>query len=117
MRAEQDQRQPRVDVACGAAADGRGERPAAAAVDVDERRVGHLAGAQPERSRDVAGLVDGVVVGGELVGEERADRVVVLDEDDSGVSGEADERIRTADPFITSEVLYQLSYVGKTRRV
>jgi hypothetical protein len=24
----------------------------------------------------------------------------------------ADERIRTADPFITSEVLYQLSYVG-----
>jgi hypothetical protein len=27
-------------------------------------------------------------------------------------SGEADARIRTADPFITSEVLYQLSYVG-----
>ena len=26
---------------------------------------------------------------------------------------EADARIRTADPFITSEVLYQLSYVGK----
>ncbi len=26
--------------------------------------------------------------------------------------GEADARIRTADPFITSEVLYQLSYVG-----
>ncbi len=25
----------------------------------------------------------------------------------------ADERIRTADPFITSEVLYQLSYVGE----
>jgi hypothetical protein len=25
---------------------------------------------------------------------------------------EADVRIRTADPFITSEVLYQLSYVG-----
>ena len=25
---------------------------------------------------------------------------------------EADARIRTADPFITSEVLYQLSYVG-----
>jgi hypothetical protein len=25
----------------------------------------------------------------------------------------ADARIRTADPFITSEVLYQLSYVGK----
>ena len=25
---------------------------------------------------------------------------------------EADERNRTADPFITSEVLYQLSYVG-----
>src|SRR4051812_10528062 len=25
---------------------------------------------------------------------------------------QADERIRTADPFITSEVLYQLSYVG-----
>ena len=24
----------------------------------------------------------------------------------------ADARIRTADPFITSEVLYQLSYVG-----
>ena len=27
-------------------------------------------------------------------------------------SGKADARIRTADPFITSEVLYQLSYVG-----
>jgi hypothetical protein len=27
-------------------------------------------------------------------------------------SREADARIRTADPFITSEVLYQLSYVG-----
>ena len=26
---------------------------------------------------------------------------------------EADGRTRTADPFITSEVLYQLSYVGK----
>jgi hypothetical protein len=30
----------------------------------------------------------------------------------SGAFGGADERIRTADPFITSEVLYQLSYVG-----
>jgi SAM-dependent methyltransferase len=28
-------------------------------------------------------------------------------------SRRADERIRTADPFITSEVLYQLSYVGE----
>src|SRR6266852_3679668 len=28
---------------------------------------------------------------------------------------EADARIRTADPFITSEVLYQLSYVGGAR--
>jgi hypothetical protein len=27
---------------------------------------------------------------------------------------EADARIRTGDPFITSEVLYQLSYVGET---
>ena len=27
-------------------------------------------------------------------------------------SAEADARIRTGDPFITSEVLYQLSYVG-----
>jgi hypothetical protein len=27
-------------------------------------------------------------------------------------TSEADARIRTADPFITSEVLYQLSYVG-----
>ena len=30
---------------------------------------------------------------------------------------EADARIRTADPFITSEVLYQLSYVGETKRI
>jgi hypothetical protein len=30
----------------------------------------------------------------------------------SGPFCRADERIRTADPFITSEVLYQLSYVG-----
>ena len=29
----------------------------------------------------------------------------------------ADARIRTADPFITSEVLYQLSYVGANRIV
>ena len=27
----------------------------------------------------------------------------------------ADARIRTADPFITSEVLYQLSYVGSDK--
>jgi hypothetical protein len=30
---------------------------------------------------------------------------------------EADARIRTADPFITSEVLYQLSYVGALKRI
>ena len=30
---------------------------------------------------------------------------------------EADARTRTGDPFITSEVLYQLSYVGETSRV
>ena len=30
---------------------------------------------------------------------------------------EADARIRTADPFITSEVLYQLSYVGRVFRL
>ena len=29
---------------------------------------------------------------------------------------EADARTRTADPFITSEVLYQLSYVGEGAR-
>ena len=28
------------------------------------------------------------------------------------INPEADARTRTADPFITSEVLYQLSYVG-----
>jgi hypothetical protein len=32
-------------------------------------------------------------------------------------AGRADARIRTADPFITSEVLYQLSYVGGARLV
>jgi hypothetical protein len=31
---------------------------------------------------------------------------------DTAEGMEADARIRTADPFITSEVLYQLSYVG-----
>jgi hypothetical protein len=30
----------------------------------------------------------------------------------SELSREADARTRTGDPFITSEVLYQLSYVG-----
>jgi hypothetical protein len=30
---------------------------------------------------------------------------------------QADARIRTADPFITSEVLYQLSYVGEAPRL
>jgi hypothetical protein len=34
-----------------------------------------------------------------------------------GFPERADERIRTADPFITSEVLYQLSYVGKAHIV
>ena len=29
------------------------------------------------------------------------------------LSTEADARTRTGDPFITSEVLYQLSYVGE----
>ncbi len=29
---------------------------------------------------------------------------------------EADARIRTGDPFITSEVLYQLSYVGEAEQ-
>ena len=31
---------------------------------------------------------------------------------DYALQREADARIRTGDPFITSEVLYQLSYVG-----
>ena len=34
-----------------------------------------------------------------------------------GRGGEADGGTRTPDPFITSEVLYQLSYVGKSARV
>jgi hypothetical protein len=29
----------------------------------------------------------------------------------------ADARTRTGDPFITSEVLYQLSYVGRSESV
>jgi hypothetical protein len=29
------------------------------------------------------------------------------------MKGRAGERTRTADPFITSEVLYQLSYAGR----
>ena len=33
------------------------------------------------------------------------------------LAGEADARTRTGDPFITSEVLYQLSYVGGAGRV
>jgi hypothetical protein len=35
----------------------------------------------------------------------------------SGGFGEADARTRTGDPFITSEVLYQLSYVGRSESV
>ena len=34
-----------------------------------------------------------------------------------GLESRADTRTRTGDPFITSEVLYQLSYVGAGRRV
>ena len=34
---------------------------------------------------------------------------------DAGTSRQADARTRTGDPFITSEVLYQLSYVGAGR--
>jgi hypothetical protein len=33
----------------------------------------------------------------------------------AGPSRQADARTRTGDPFITSEVLYQLSYVGAGR--
>src|SRR5262249_39537011 len=33
------------------------------------------------------------------------------------LTGEADARTRTGDPFITSEVLYQLSYVGGAPRL
>jgi hypothetical protein len=35
----------------------------------------------------------------------------------SGAVREADARTRTGDPFITSEVLYQLSYVGSGLQV
>ena len=35
---------------------------------------------------------------------------------ESAWSSEADARTRTADPFITSEVLYQLSYVGEASK-
>src|SRR5207248_219873 len=36
---------------------------------------------------------------------------------DGAENERADARTRTADPFITSEVLYQLSYVGGERKV
>jgi hypothetical protein len=39
-------------------------------------------------------------------------RLAVEREQKRSWASEADARIRTADPFITSEVLYQLSYVG-----
>ena len=51
----------------------------------------------------------------------KLDRLTTSDRDPwqkvrhSGAFRRADERIRTADPFITSEVLYQLSYVGAWR--
>jgi hypothetical protein len=35
--------------------------------------------------------------------------------EDLALHREADARTRTGDPFITSEVLYQLSYVGQGR--
>ena len=34
-----------------------------------------------------------------------------------GFQSQADARTRTGDPFITSEVLYQLSYVGRAPTV
>ena len=37
--------------------------------------------------------------------------------DDSPVIAQAAERTRTADPFITSEVLYQLSYGGAAAKI
>ena len=39
-------------------------------------------------------------------------RFVTAGAPESGSEKEADARTRTGDPFITSEVLYQLSYVG-----
>ena len=52
---------------------------------------------------------------GERVGQRRAEPIRLGrggGADESLWRSQADERIRTADPFITSEVLYQLSYVG-----
>ena len=43
------------------------------------------------------------------VGDRRTDANVDASHDRRG---RADARIRTGDPFITNEVLYQLSYVG-----
>jgi hypothetical protein len=37
--------------------------------------------------------------------------------EDLALGEEADGRTRTGDPFITSEVLYQLSYVGENRKL
>ena len=42
----------------------------------------------------------------------RCGRATALTTVPDGSAPEADERNRTADPFITSEVRYQLSYVG-----
>ena len=48
---------------------------------------------------------------GAKIGGQEGFRVLAPHPDSAWLS-EADARIRTADPFITSEVLYQLSYVG-----
>src|SRR5262245_30817344 len=49
---------------------------------------------------------------GRGAGRDHQGRRVTLDLSNLPTVPEADARTRTGDPFITSEVLYQLSYVG-----
>ena len=67
---------------------------------------GQLEGEQPQRHGPGPGSDQG-----EDLGREEPP-VSAIEERVHQREARADERNRTADPFITSEVLYQLSYVG-----
>ena len=68
---------------------------------------GHAGGPPLEHPASHASLADAVEAAMDAAGFTTAHLV--------GLSCRADARTRTADPFITSEVLYQLSYVGNAR--
>ena len=81
-------------------------------VEMIDRTYGHLAPDAENYERELLDAFDAKKRAfGQLSGSETSPEGI--EAKSARKSREADARIRTADPFITSEVLYQLSYVGR----